>query len=186
MAGNASASRLIASRYADALFSLAKEAKKAPKIGEQLEDFVAIITKNKALYDAIHSPLTSHDAMGEAAADIAKAAGADDLLVKAASLMGKAGRLRHIEKVLTVYQTRMAEENDIVIATVMTPKALKAAKKKKLEANLKEAVGKDVSLNAVVDDNMLGGMIIKVGSKMLDYSVRGRLAALQTQLHQAA
>lgn len=183
MAGNASASFTIASRYADALFSLAKEKKKAAKIGDELEAFIGVINKSKALRTAVYSPLTERNALGAAAGDIAKEAGADAILVKAIRLLGKGGRLPLIEKVLEVYKTLLAKEDGVVVATVMTSKALKAAQKKKLEANLKEALSKEVQLDLQVVDTMIGGIMIKIGSKLLDYSVRGRLAALQTQLH---
>lgn len=186
MAGNASASRTIASRYADALFSLAKEQKKAAEIGAQLAALIAVIHKSKALNNAVYSPLTERNALGAAAGDIAEKAGADKLLVKAVRLMGASGRLPLIERVLAAYDAKLAEENDVVVATVITSADLKAPQKKKLEASLKESMGKEISLKLQVDEQMIGGMMIKVGSKLLDYSVRGRLAALQTQLHKTA
>jgi F-type H+-transporting ATPase subunit delta len=76
----------------------------------------------------------------------------------------------------------IAEEKGEVTAEVTAAKALTQTQKNKLAAALKASVGKDVKINAAVDENLIGGLIVKVGSKMIDSSIRSKLAALQNTM----
>ena len=73
----------------------------------------------------------------------------------------------------------IAEENGEITAEVTAAKKLTAAQEKKLAATLKKSVGKDVNIKATVDESLIGGLIVKVGSKMIDSSIKSKLSSLQ-------
>jgi len=79
----------------------------------------------------------------------------------------------------------MAKEKGEVTADVVSAKALTKAQSDKLAKTLKASVGSDVKINATVDESLIGGLVVKVGSKMIDTSVRSKLAALQNTMKEA-
>ena len=76
----------------------------------------------------------------------------------------------------------IADEKGEVTAEVVTAKALTKAQSEKLAASLKASVGKEVKINAAVDKDIIGGLIVKVGSKMIDTSIRSKLSSLQNAM----
>jgi len=75
-----------------------------------------------------------------------------------------------------------ADDKGEITADVVSAKALTKAQADKLAKTLKERVGKDVKINATVDESLIGGLIVKVGSKMIDTSIRSRLNSLQNAM----
>jgi F-type H+-transporting ATPase subunit delta len=76
----------------------------------------------------------------------------------------------------------IAEDKGEVTADVTSAKALTKAQSEKLAATLKKSFGKDVKINSAVDESLIGGLIVKVGSKMIDTSIRSRLSSLQNAM----
>ncbi len=177
----ASISAGIASRYARALFDLAKETKKL----KALETDVSILGELLSSDDftaMINSPLVSRDAQETAVAAIAKKAKLSALTGNTLGLMAQKGRLFVVPAVANELAALIAEEKGEVTAEVTAAKALTKAQSDKLAKTLKATVGKDVKINTTVDESIIGGLIVKVGSKMIDTSISSKLNALQNSM----
>ena len=98
------------------------------------------------------------------------------------ALMAQKRRLYVIPHLVQDLKARIAVEKGEVTAEVTSAKSLTATQRKALVASLKANVGKDVILNATVDESLIGGLIVKLGSTMIDTSVKAKLAALQNAM----
>ncbi len=186
MAQSRSARYTIASRYAGALFDLAQSKKAEAKVGEQLKTLSETIASHDELRDAIHSPLTSKESLANVMEAIAKQAKCHALLISSLPYMAKHGRATLIPAISEHYQDLLAKATGMVRATATTAHALDPKKVETLEAELSKATGQTISLETEVDESIIGGMVLLVNSKMLDYSVKGRLNLLKHQLNQAS
>jgi F-type H+-transporting ATPase subunit delta len=98
------------------------------------------------------------------------------------SLLASKRRLFVLPQLTTVLRERLAEERGEVTAEVTTAKALTKAQMDKLAKTLKDQVGKGVTIQETVDESIIGGLIVKVGSKMIDTSIKSKLNALQNTM----
>ncbi len=178
----ASISSGIAERYATAVFEIAQENKALTKLESGLDDLSSALAESADLRDLINSPLISRDDQGKAIAEIAKKIGVQPVLVNVLGLMAEKRRLFVLPQLIEQLRAMIAEEKGEVTADVTTAKALTKTQSDKLAKTLAARVGKDVKINATVDDNLVGGLVVKVGSKMIDTSIRSKLASLQNAM----
>ncbi|WP_284379498.1 F0F1 ATP synthase subunit delta [Amylibacter marinus] len=179
MSDTASISSGVAARYATALFDLAKDAKKLPAVEKDLDALGAALADNPALQDLIKSPVYSREEAAGAVAALAKKMKLSPLLGSTLGLMAQKRRLFVVPALITAVKDMISEENGEVTADVVAAKKLTAAQEKKLAATLKKTVGKDVIINSSIDETLIGGLIVKVGSKMIDSSIKSKLSNLQ-------
>ena len=97
-------------------------------------------------------------------------------------VMAEKRRLFVLPQLLVKLREMIADHNGEVTAEVVSAKALTKAQSEKLAKTLKASVGKDVNISATVDESLIGGLIVKVGSKMIDTSIRSRLNSLQNAM----
>lgn len=169
----------IAGRYALAVFDLVKEANGVKALEADVAALGAALEESADFRALISSPIHSRDEQGAVIAAIAKKMKLSDVLTKTLGLMAANRRLFVLPQLLAALTAMIAEEKGEVTADVTAAAALTAAQSKKLAASLKASVGKDVKLNVAVDESLIGGLIVKVGSKMIDTSIRSKLASLQ-------
>jgi len=178
----ASISTGIAARYATAVYELARDAGDV----KSLEGDIAILTSamaESADFNAlIHSPLYGRDEQRTAIAAIAKKAGLTPVMTNTLSLMADKRRLFVVPHLVRTLREIIAEAKGEVTADVTSATALTEAQSDKLSQTLKASLGKDVSINASVDESLIGGLIVKVGSKMIDTSIGSRLSSLQNAM----
>jgi F-type H+-transporting ATPase subunit delta len=103
-------------------------------------------------------------------------------LANTLALMASNRRLFVVPQLVSALRARIAAEKGEVTADVTSAVAMTAAQAQALAASLKAKVGKDVKLNTTVDESLIGGLIVKLGSTMIDTSVKARLAALQNAM----
>ena len=156
MSETASISTGIAQRYATAVYELAQEAKALPQIEKDL--------------DALQAASISA---------IAKKMDLSQTLASTLELMANKRRLFVLPQLVQNLRDIIAVEKGEVTADVISAKALTKAQSEKLSKSLAATTGKKVTLNATVDDSLIGGLIVKVGSKMIDTSIRAKLNSLQ-------
>jgi F-type H+-transporting ATPase subunit delta len=178
----ASISSGIASRYATALFGLAKEEKALKALEADATALEAALAASPQLGEVISSPITSRTEQAGAIAAIAAKMGVSPLMANTLALMAANRRLFVLPHLITDLRARIAEEKGEMTAEVTAAKALTAAQTKKLATTLKARVGKDVILKTTVDESLIGGLIVKLGSTMIDTSVKAKLAALQNAM----
>ena len=114
--------------------------------------------------------------------DVAAKMGLSDLMANTLALMAGNRRLFVLPHLIVDLKARIAVENGEMTADVTSATKLSAAQAKKLAETLKASVGKTVKLNTTVDESLIGGLIVKLGSTMIDTSVKAKLAALQNAM----
>ena len=178
----ASISTGIAARYATAMFELATEAKALDALEADVFALEAVLADSADLSDLITSPIYSRDETEAAIGAVAAAMGLNDMTGNTLRLMAAKRRLFVVPALLRALRAQIAEHKGEVTADVISAKALTKTQSDKLAKALKASVGKDVNLNATVDESLIGGLVIKVGSKMIDSSIRSKLNALQNTM----
>ena len=182
MSESASISSGIADRYATAVFDLAKESKELDKLEANLDDLSAALSSSPELTDLINSPIYSRDAQSGAISAVAAKMGLTETMQNVLALMASKRRLFVLPHMVTRLRDLIAEEKGEVTAEVASAVKLTAAQSKKLAETLKTQVGKDVKINSTVDESLIGGLVVKVGSKMIDTSIRSKLNSLQNAM----
>ena len=182
MSEPASISAGIAARYATAIFEIAQENKNLDGLESSINDLAAALDDSADLRNLIHSPLVSRSEQEAAISAIAKKMGLDPVLGQALSLMAQKRRLFVVPQLVSALRKQLADERGEVTADVASAKALTKAQTENLAKTLMERVGKTVTINATVDESLIGGLVVKVGSKMIDTSIRSRLNSLQNAM----
>lgn len=182
MSETASISLSIAGRYAQALFELAKEDGALAALESDASALGAVLIESPELAAMIASPVVGRDEQCAAMAAVAAQMGLSTLTQNTLALMAQKRRLFVIPQLVQDLMARIAVEKGEVTAEVTSAKALTASQRDALVASLKANVGKDVKLNATVDESLIGGLIVKLGSTMIDTSVKAKLAALQNAM----
>ncbi len=182
MANSVSMSQSIAGRYAQAVFEIVNEEDGLDSLAQQLDDLDAALHDSADLRDLINSPLYSRDQQTGAIAELAKKMGLSGTLTNTLQLMAHNRRLFVLPELVSGLRARIAEARGELTADVVSAIALSDEQQKRLTTTLAEKSGKTVKLNTRVDDSLIGGMIVKLGSQMIDSSVRSKLASLQNAM----
>ncbi|MFV2051990.1 F0F1 ATP synthase subunit delta [Aliiroseovarius sp. YM-037] len=182
MSESASTSSGIASRYATAIFDLAKENKNLKMLESDIDALSSALEGSEDFSSLILSPIYSRDEQGTAVAAIAKKMDVSDMLGNALGLMASKRRLFVLPQLLNELRDLIADEKGEITADVTAAKALTKAQSDALAKTLKATVGKDVKINSTVDEKLIGGLVVKVGSKMIDTSIRSKLNSLQNSM----
>ncbi|MEC8579307.1 MAG: F0F1 ATP synthase subunit delta [Pseudomonadota bacterium] len=179
---SASISSGIADRYAAAVFDIAKEENAIGTLEANVDALAAALADSDDLRDLINSPVYSRDTQGQAITAVAKKMGLTDIVTNMLGLMASKRRLFVLPALIASLRDMISEHKGEVTADVTSAVKLTAAQSKKLAETLKAQVGKDVKINATVDEALIGGLVVKVGSKMIDTSIRSKLNSLQNAM----
>lgn len=182
MSEPASISQGIAARYALALFDLSKEGAALSALEADTDALDAALTVSADLRDAITSPVLSRDDQGRVIAAVAAKMGLSTLTSNTLALMAAKRRLFVLPHLVADLRARIAAEKGEVTAEVTSAVELTAEQAAALAETLKASIGKTVKLNTTVDESLIGGLVVKVGSKMIDTSIRAKLASLQNAM----
>lgn len=182
MSETASISLGIAGRYAQALFELAKDAGALKALEADAEALGAALAASPELGSLIASPVVARDEQARAMAAVAAKMGLSELVSNTIALMASKRRLFVLPQLVADLKARIAAEKGEVTAEVTAATALTAEQVARLAATLKAKVGKEVKLNTTVDESLIGGLIVKLGSTMIDTSVKAKLASLQNAM----
>lgn len=179
MSETASISTGIAARYASAVFDLAREAKKVKAIETDLEALQGALTDSGDFRSLISSPVYTRDEQGAAIAALSKKMKLSPTMANTLALMASKRRLFVLPQLVRQLRDMIAADKGEITAEVTSAKALTKAQSDKLAKSLKATTGKTVTLQTSVDETLIGGLIVKVGSKMIDTSIRAKLNSLQ-------
>ncbi|MEO3432270.1 F0F1 ATP synthase subunit delta [Inquilinus sp. CAU 1745] len=169
----------IAARYATALFDLADEKKALDEVAGDLGGIKEMLAGSEDLRRVVRSPVLSRDEQGRAMAEVLEKAGVSELTRKFVGLVAANRRLFALPDMIDAYLAELARRRGEVTADVVAATKLTAPQTKALTDQLRKVVGQKVSVNVAVDPSLLGGMIVKVGSRMVDSSLRTKLNKLQ-------
>jgi len=178
----ASISSGIAARYATAIFDLAREAGALTALAADIDALEAALAASADLRGVVASPLLSRADQQRAIVAVAKAMGLSLIASNTLALMAQKRRLFVLPQMIADVRARIAEEKGEMTAEVTAATKLTAAQSKQLAATLKARFGKDVKLKTAVDGSLIGGLVVKLGSIMIDTSVKAKLAALQNSM----
>ena len=182
MANSASISASIAGRYAQALFDIVRESGGLDQLGSQIDDLDSALEDSDALRELISSPVYSRAQQGDAIGAVAAKMSLSAPLRNTLLLMASNRRLFAMPQFVARLQQLLAEERGEVTADVVAATALNEDQKRRLTDTLARKSGKTVKLNTRVDESLIGGMIVKLGSQMIDSSIKSRLASLQNAM----
>ena len=179
MSEPASIATSIAGRYATAVYDLAKDGKKVKAIETDLGVLSDAMADSSDFNALIHSPIYSREEQGAAIASLATKMKLSPIMSNTLALMASKRRLFVLPQLVVALREAIAEDNGEVTADVTSASALTKAQSDKLAKTLKAKLGKTVTINATVDESLIGGLVVKVGSKMIDTSIRSKLNSLQ-------
>lgn len=182
MANSVSMSQSIAGRYAQAVFDIVREEGGLDDLARQTDDLDAALADSADLRDLISSPIYTRDDQARAIGALTQKMGFSTVLSNTLQLMARNRRLFVLPQLVRQLQARIAEERGEVTAEVTSAVALTDDQQTRLRDTLARKSGKKVKLNARVDEALIGGMIVKLGSQMIDSSVRSKLASLQNTM----
>ena len=178
----ASISAGIAARYAAAIFELAKEENGLGRIEADAGALDAALRESGDFRRLIASPIYTRAEQAAAVAGIAGKMGLAGSMANLLSLMASRRRLFVLPHMLRQLRDLIAREKGEVTAEVTAAKQLTQKQQDKLAETLKASVGKDVKINLAVDESLIGGLVVKVGSRMIDTSISSRLSSLQNAM----
>ena len=176
----------IGGRYAHALFDLADQNRALDRVAADLSRLQTMIGESPDLLRLLRSPLFSRDEQGRAIAAIAQRAEFENLTVRFLGLVAKNRRLFALPEMIRAFRALIAKQRGESSASVTSAVPLKDDQLAQLRAALKQITGTDVQLETRVDPGLLGGLVVRVGSRMLDSSIRTKLQRLQIVLKGAA
>lgn len=177
-----SISRGIAGRYATAIFELSTEANTLSDLEADIDALDAALKDSGDLRDLISSPIYRRGEQGDAITAVAQKMGLSGIVANTLSLMASKRRLFVLPQLVGALRDMIADHKGEITADVTAATALTQAQQDKLASTLKSSVGKTVKINMAVDESLIGGLVVKVGSKMIDTSIRAKLNALQNTM----
>lgn len=176
----------LASRYAVAVYDLADEAKVLDETAEDLKSLKSLITENADLDRLVRSPLIDRAAKARAMGAIVDHAGAGDLTRRFVGLVARNGRLFALTAMIDAFLAELARRRGEVSAEVASAAPLNPSQTAAIIDAIKQSVGGSVAINRKVDPGLIGGFVVRVGSTMIDTSLRSKLLRLQLAMKGAS
>jgi len=168
----------LAGRYALALFELARDEKKLDAVAASLATVRAALAESADFAALTTSPLIGREATVKAVAATAAAMKLDPVTTNFLGVLAQNRRLAQLGNVIRAFNTLAARHRGEITAEVTSARPLDAGQIDALKANLKGRFGSDIAVDVNVDPAILGGLVVKVGSRMIDGSVRTKLNTL--------
>ncbi len=168
----------LAGRYATALFGLARDEKQIDSVAESLESLTQALAESADLKRLVSSPLVSRAEAGKVIVALTPTLSIDPLTARFLGVLAQNGRLAELPKVIALIRALSAAHRGETSAEVTTAYPLDDDQRAALAAQLKTRAKRDVSIDAHVDPSILGGIIVRLGSQMIDASIRTRLNTL--------
>jgi F-type H+-transporting ATPase subunit delta len=175
----------VGARYAQALFDLATDERQVAAVEADLNSLKLALGESKDLRTLLGSPTFNAEAKAKGLAAIAAKAKFNATTAKFLGLLAANGRAAALPEVITAFARLSAEARGAVSAEVTTAIALTAAQAKGVQAALRQSLGKDPEITTRVDPAILGGIKVKVGSRLFDASLKSKLDSLKFALKRA-
>ncbi len=172
----------VAGRYAAALFELAEEKGVSAAVRDELERLSDAISASPELRDALTNPSVSRAEMTGAMDRIGAALGASEVTKNFVKLMASKRRLGALTGAIAAFGALLAEKRGEQTVEVLSAAPLSEAQAEELRAAAERATGKTIRIKFDVDPELIGGVVMKLGSRMIDASLRSKLAVLQQRM----
>ena len=178
MAAQESGTAGLAARYAAALFDLADEAKQLDSVAGDLRAIRGLIAESADLRRLVRSPVLTRAEQAKAMAAVLSKAGTSDLVGKFVGLVAENRRLFALNDMIEAFLADLARRRGEVTASVTSAVPLSDGQVAALTDALRKAVGGKVAIETHTDASLIGGLIVKVGSRMVDSSIKSKLQRL--------
>ncbi len=175
----------VSGRYATALFELARDERAVDQIKTDLDTFVRLLDDSADLSRLVRSPVFAADAQAKALNAVLAKAGIGGLTAKFLGVLTANRRLFAVRDVIRAFNALVARFKGEAAADVTVAEPLNDKNLDALKAALKSVTGKDVTLNVKVDPSIIGGLIVKLGSRMVDSSLRTKLNSIKHAMKEA-
>lgn len=182
MSSAASLTAGVAGRYATALYDLAREMNSVERVEADLLALEAALRESADLRDLISSPVYPRDEQGAALKVLAERMGLGVEVTNTLGVMAEHRRLFVLPRMIEAVKGLLAEARGEVTAVVTSARPLTDEQRDGLARTLHDKVGRTVKLEEKVDERLIGGLVVRVGSRMIDTSIRSKLAKLQNAM----
>ena len=172
----------LAGRYANAIFELAQEEKSVEAVERDFNALRSLIEQNSDLARVVRAPVFSREQQGRVMKALLEKMGAANLTTKFILTMAAKRRLFVLNDVFRSFDRLVAKLRSEVQAQVTSARALSAAEMQELKTVLKAKLGREPRLDTKVDPTLLGGLVVKVGSRMIDSSLRTKLSGIRAAM----
>jgi F-type H+-transporting ATPase subunit delta len=175
----------VSGRYATALFELARDQKVVDEVKADLDKFEALLNESADLKRLVRSPVFAADAQSKALSAVLAKAGIAGISANFLKVLTANRRLFAVSDVIRAYRALVAKFKGETSADVTVAEALSDKNLDALKVALKSVTGKDVALNVKVDPSIIGGLVVKLGSRMVDGSLRTKLNSIKHAMKEA-
>jgi F-type H+-transporting ATPase subunit delta len=175
----------VSGRYATALFELARDEKSIDAVKADLDEFETLLSESADLKRLVRSPVFSADAQLKALTAVLDKAGVTGIAANFLKVLTRNRRLFAIGDVIRAFRALVARFKGEASADVTVAERLSDRNLDALKTALKSVTGKDVALNVKVDPSIIGGLVVKLGSRMVDSSLRTKLNSIKHAMKEA-
>lgn len=175
----------LAGRYAAALFDLAREQDALDRVGTDLDGLADLLDTSAELARALESPLVDAGAKIGVVRAVGEKAGFADLTVRFLGVLGERGRLAALGEVVATFRAMLADHRGETSVEVISAVPLEPHQEGAVKDMLQASLGKSVRLQAAVDPALIGGLVVRVGSRMIDASLKTKLRHLELAMRGA-
>ena len=182
MASKQTSKNLISNRYASALYELSSDGKFVDQVLEDLLVLQNYINKNKEFKLLIISPLISSSDKLNVINTILSNHSASDLTIKFMKVLSHNKRINFLSSIIERYQSINSEKRGDILADITSADELTDKQKNVIKDQLKSIIGEKLSLNFYIDQSIIGGLVVKIGSKMIDTSINSKINKLKISM----
>ncbi|CEG09753.1 F-type ATPase subunit delta [Afipia felis] len=175
----------VAGRYATALFELARDQKSIDSVRADIDKFAGLLAESADLARLVRSPVFTAQEQGKALDAVLAKAGIGGIAANFLRVLTANRRLFAVNDVIRAFRVLVAKFRGEATADVTVAEPLNDKNLDALKASLKSVTGKDVDLNVNVDPSIIGGLIVKLGSRMVDSSLRTKLNSIKNAMKEA-
>ena len=168
----------LAGRYATALFGLARDEQQIDAVTRSLDTLEAATAESADFRALVSSPLINRAEAGRAIRALTPTLGIDPITGKFIGVLAENGRLSELKAVIKAVRKLAADNRGETTAEVASAHPLNDDQVARIKSNLKARLGRDVAIDAKVDPALLGGLVVRLGSQMIDASIRTKLNSL--------
>lgn len=172
----------LAGRYATALFELARDQRQIDSVSRSLDSLESALLDSREFAAMVESPAIARAEAARTFAALAEPLALDPLANNFLAVLARNGRKRELRNVIRAFRRLAADHRGVTSAEVVTARPLNDDQVARLKAQLRERAGREVTIDARIDQSILGGIVIKLGSEMIDASIRTKLNRLASAM----
>ena len=178
-----SSAKGLAGRYAGALYALAEESGKTDAVVKDMNGVAELVSANQDMRTLVESPAITWAEQTKAVTAVLEKGGADALTVKFVGTVASNGRLHALSRIISAFLAEHARRRGEVSAEVISAVEMDDARRARVEQAVSKLAGSDkLSLSMRVDPSLIGGLVVRIGSRMIDTSIRTKLNRLETAM----